>query len=56
MQLSQSELSALQLIFTFIQPKEVITKAMDTYSNDESELSQDKADLCYKAIKAFLED
>lgn len=48
------ELSALEFVLSYISVKELLTNAVIGFSSDESEHSQDNADLCTKTIQVFL--
>lgn len=49
-----NELAALQMVFEFVPVKEVISSAMNYFAEQEDVHSKDNADVCYKAIAAFL--
>ncbi len=49
-----NELAALQLVLEFIPLKDLLTSAMNNYSEQEDVHSKDNADVCYKAIATFL--
>lgn len=54
MKLDMNELTALKLVLEFVSVEELLTSAMHSFSEEESEHSKDNADLCFKAITSFL--
>lgn len=50
-----NEMSALQFVLEFVPLKDLLLSAMEGFSEKEDTRSQENADLCYKAISAFLD-
>lgn len=51
-----NELAAVQLLLQFIPLKDLITAAMHGFAEGNSLKNKENADLCYKAIEAFLDE
>lgn len=51
-----NEQAAIQLLSTFIPLKELIAAAMNGFAEDDSVKNKENADICYKAIKSFLDE
>ena len=49
-----NELSALEFVLNYISVKELLLNAVKGFSEDDSERSQDNADICTKTIQVFL--
>lgn len=49
-----NEIAAAQLLLQFIPLKDLITAAMHSFAEGNSVKDKENADLCYKAIEAFL--
>lgn len=54
MQVSLNELTALKLVFEFVPVKDLLTAAMHNFAETSDARSKDNADICFKAITAFL--
>lgn len=52
--LNQNEVAALQLVLQFTSLKELLISAQTGFDEDNTTNSHDKADLCWKAVQAFL--
>lgn len=51
---SLNELAALQIVLEYVSVKDLLTSAMNGFSEKEDTRSMDNADLCCKAIATFL--
>jgi len=49
-----NELIALKLVLEFIPTKELLSAAMNGFSEKETTRAKDNADLCFKAVQTFL--
>lgn len=49
-----NEMAAVQLLLQFISLKDLITAAMHGFADGDNIKDKENADLCYKAIEAFL--
>ena len=49
-----NEMAAVQLLLQFISLKDLITAAMHGFADGDSVKDKENADLCYKAVEAFL--
>lgn len=49
-----NEMAAVQLLLQFIPLKDLITAAMHGFADGDSIKDKENADLCYKAVEAFL--
>lgn len=54
MKANLNEQAALQLVLEYMSIKELLASAMNGFAQREDTHSQDNADICCKAIKAFL--
>ena len=52
--LNQNEIAALQLVLQFTTLKELLISAQNGFDDADTTKSHDKADLCWKAVQAFL--
>lgn len=50
-----NELAALQFVTEFISISDLINAAMNGFSEESNTRAKDSADICSKALKAFLE-
>lgn len=53
--LTQNEIAALQIILQFVSLKDLLFAAQTGFDEGDSVISKENADLCYKAMKAFLD-
>lgn len=49
-----NELAALKLVLEFVNVKDLLTNAMNSFSEKEDTNSKDNANVCFEAITAFL--
>lgn len=54
MKVSLNEMAALSLVLEFISVKDLLTAAMNGFSENEDIRSKENADLCFKALESFL--
>lgn len=52
--LNLNETAALQLVFQFINVKQLLVAAMTGFAESDTPIDKDNADLCNKALYAFL--
>lgn len=53
LKLSVEELSALNLVLNFVSVEELLTSAMNGFSDSEDTREQEKSDLCWKVLKTL---
>lgn len=54
MKVDLNDMAALKLVLEFIPVKDLLTAAMNNFSENEDTRSKDNADLCFKALESFL--
>ncbi len=52
--ISQEEVAALQMILAFVPVRDLLIAAQAGFDDVDTTTSKENADLCFKAIKAFL--
>lgn len=54
MKVNLNEIAALQLVLEFVSVNDLLTAAMNDFSEKEDTKSKENADLCFKALESFL--
>jgi hypothetical protein len=49
-----NELAALRLVLNFVSVTDLLTSAMDSFSENNDTKSKDNANICFEAINTFL--
>lgn len=52
--LNQNEIAALQMVTAFVPVRDLLNAAQAGFDDINSNSAKENADLCFKAIKAFL--
>ena len=54
MKVNLNEMAALQFVLEFVSVDDLLTAAMNDFSEKEDVKSKENADLCFKALESFL--